>query len=435
MTASLSSSRVVAWRVAVVLACLIAVLVLSRENDWRPAWLVAGLIAAAIASDLLVVNITSDFSITAALVPIVLAAALSGPSPASAIGLVSSIVDGRRRGLRAHYWLGNAVSYGLIGLVIGLIARALHVPDHDGTTILLECGALYLIATFFSFGFASLTTRVSPRSSMSAVLLPFIPAEVLLTLTAAVGALLYRDREYGALASLGVVLLLFQYFAAGLLSARRRAQELGELAGRQTLLVAQISAAESIARAELAAALHSGPLQTLLSARQDLAERDVEHAAESVTAGLDELRSIMVEAHLPAIPTNPEASIKGLAAALQDRYSVAIELDLDEGAIRRAPRLVFDAAQELLRNAAKHSRGSSIRCALSRGDGSLVLDVSDDGVGFGTAETALAVASGHIGLAALAAELEACGGTLDLEYGSEPGSHVRIEMPYPVAAD
>jgi two-component system NarL family sensor kinase len=266
---------------------------------------------------------------------------------------------------------------------------------------------------------------------MWAALRPVFPSEALLALTAGVGALLYAHHEYAALASLGAVSLLFQYFASGLLNAKRGAQEVGELAERQARLVAQLAGAQSSARSDLAHALHAGPLQTLLSARQDLSERDLVRAERSVAASLAEIRHIMLDLHLPAFPTNPEASLQGLASALRDRYAVAITVEFDGIATDDISPLMFDAAQELLRNGARHAQASWIRCELRRAESALVLEVTDDGIGFGRAELERALASGHIGMAALGARLDVAGGTLEIGQDGARGARVTVELPQP----
>lgn len=434
MTLAIRPSRQVSLRALLLLPCLIGLALVSRQSDWRPEWLVVGLMVAAIASDRFVVSVTRDFSITAAFVPLVLGGVLLGPAPAGLIGAVSSVLDGRRRSLTTRDTLANVLSYGVLGLVVGLAGRALHTRLDDGMTLFAKAGLLYMAATLASLALAMLHTGGLRWDAWWAALRPVFPSEALLGLTAGVGALLYRHHEYAALASLGAVSLLFQYFASGLLNAKRSAQEVGELAERQARLVAQLAAAQSSARSDLANALHAGPLQTLLCARQDLSERDLGRAERSVAASLEEIRHIMLDLHLPAFPTNPEASLQGLALALQDRYAVAIELEFDGIADNHIPPLMFEAAQELLRNAARHAQASSIRCDLRRGECSLVLAVTDDGIGFGRAELERALASGHIGMAALKAQLDIAGGTLEIGRERERGSRVTVELPEPRAA-
>jgi two-component system NarL family sensor kinase len=60
-----------------------------------------------------------------------------------------------------------------------------------------------------------------------------------------------------------------------------------------------------------------------------------------------------------------------------------------------------------------------------------VLEVTDDGTGFGGAELERALASGHIGIAALTAQLEISGGTLEIERDGRRGSNVTVELPEP----
>jgi two-component system NarL family sensor kinase len=60
-----------------------------------------------------------------------------------------------------------------------------------------------------------------------------------------------------------------------------------------------------------------------------------------------------------------------------------------------------------------------------------VLEVTDDGIGFGRAELERALASGHIGMAALRARLEVAGGTLEIGQDGARGARVTVELPQP----
>ena len=87
---------------------------------------------------------------------------------------------------------------------------------------------------------------------------------------------------------------------------------------------------------------------------------------------------------------------------------------------RETERIVFQVAQECLRNAARHSHATSVSVTLTvRADG-LVLDVVDDGVGFDVDAALSDPAEGHFGLRLLADAAEQHGASL--EVASAPGA-------------
>jgi signal transduction histidine kinase len=421
----------VAKRLAVVLASTGTAIALTRESDWYPWWLFAGLTSAAVLADFFVVPIAREFSVTAALVPLVVAALFLGPLPAVTIVFVSSIGDRARRPLALHLLLGNIASYSCVGVVVGVVGRGLDLGATPGVSVFIESAGIYVAASAVTLVSASLNVRADWTRAFRSTL-PLVPSEALLAVATGVASLFYRDGEYEALVALGAVGLLFNYFAGMLVRARRAADEMTWLAEQEARLTARLADAQSIARRDLADALHSGPLQTLLSVRQDLAEQNIARARRAVTSSLEELRHVMADLHIPHLPGNPEASLDGLARALGERHGITIELWLelnDAGDDSRRARLAFDAAQELIRNAAKHARATTIRCSMHVADGAIVVVVADDGVGLDASRLDHAVSRGHVGLAALRARAVDEGGSLRIAHGGERGTVVRLELP------
>ena len=84
-------------------------------------------------------------------------------------------------------------------------------------------------------------------------------------------------------------------------------------------------------------------------------------------------------------------------------------------------KLVHDIARELLANASRHSKGSSIWLSLLASGNRIVLTVSDDGVG------GIAFRSGHFGLLGVQERLDERGGTLTMS--GKLGSTVVVSLP------
>jgi signal transduction histidine kinase len=110
--------------------------------------------------------------------------------------------------------------------------------------------------------------------------------------------------------------------------------------------------------------------------------------------------------------------------ALASRAPVPVTLDSDGG--ERLPEPVEIAAyfvvSEALTNIAKYSRATEANVAVHRVNGSLTVDVSDDGVG--GADTARGS-----GLRGLADRVAALDGTLSVESPPGRGTHLHVEIP------
>ncbi len=85
---------------------------------------------------------------------------------------------------------------------------------------------------------------------------------------------------------------------------------------------------------------------------------------------------------------------------------------------------VYRVAQEALHNALRHGSPTRVDVALRAGNGSLVLEVADDGRGFDPATP-----SRRLGLASMRERARAAGGRLDVLSQAGAGTTVRLEMP------
>ena len=203
---------------------------------------------------------------------------------------------------------------------------------------------------------------------------------------------------------------------------------------RQRLLQAAIDASEA-ERRRIARDLHDGVVQDIAgtafglsaAARESgpVERTTVADAAGSLRGSLRALRSLLVEIHPPDLDAD------GLAAALDDLVAPAaaagmvahVSVDGVAGAPDRAVRLVWRVAQEAVRNALRHSRGSRLDIEVQRRDGRVLLVVRDDGVGIdGTQRHD----GEHLGLRGLAGLVRDEGGRLDV--ASEPGLGTRVTL-------
>jgi signal transduction histidine kinase len=179
--------------------------------------------------------------------------------------------------------------------------------------------------------------------------------------------------------------------------------------------------------------LHDGAQQRLVALSLDLgrlesefegddrARARLEAAREQIAVSLAELRDLARGLH-PAV-----VSAHGLEVALEElaaRATVPVDLRVElEG---RLPELVEVAAyyvvSESLANVGKHASATSATVRVARDEGTVVVEVVDDGVG--GADTELGS-----GLRGLADRVESLGGRLRIWTPSGGGTRVRAEVP------
>ena len=149
-------------------------------------------------------------------------------------------------------------------------------------------------------------------------------------------------------------------------------------------------------------------------------------ASDEVRAALSELRELARGIH-PAVLT--EAGLEPAVASLVERSTIPAEL-LTDG-LTRLPTPVESAAyfvvSEALTNASKHSGARTIRVGLTLRDGSLRVEVRDDGCGG-------ADPARGSGLRGLRDRVEATGGRLEVESAAGEGTTIRALLPVEVAS-
>jgi PAS domain S-box-containing protein len=197
---------------------------------------------------------------------------------------------------------------------------------------------------------------------------------------------------------------------------------------------ARIVQAADDARRRLERDLHDGAQQRLTTvalmlraaqARLDAANPRIadalDQAVDELKAGLAELRALARGLH-PAILTN-----HGLVPALQALAGRAPgQVQLHADAIGRLPGAVETAAyfvvSEALTNIAKHAPAAAAQVTIERHDGTLSVEVADDGPGGATVDAGS-------GLRGLTDRVAALDGRLELHSTPQAGTRVRCELP------
>ncbi len=187
---------------------------------------------------------------------------------------------------------------------------------------------------------------------------------------------------------------------------------------------------DSVSQALYGIALGARTARTLLDRDPVKAIEPVEYVLQLAQAGLAEMRALIFQ-------LRPESlAQEGLVAALEKevsatsaRYGLIVEADLGEEPL--VPLDIKEAAyrigQEAMHNTVKHAKAERVWVTLGFEDGTLRLDVRDDGKGFDpTGEF-----PGHLGLKSMRERAARVHGTLDFE--SAPGQGVHISLGIPVS--
>jgi two-component system, NarL family, sensor kinase len=240
----------------------------------------------------------------------------------------------------------------------------------------------------------------------------------------------------GGLVALELVQIPIAWSLARRLRARQRERE---------HLLQQAVESSLNERRRIASDLHDGVVQDLVGVAYGLAGAArsqssapnaelLDRSADQVRDSIKSLRTLLVdiyppklaEAGLPAALTDlvATASARGLRTAIDvERLSSALPDSV--------AALVYRAAQEALRNVVTHAGATSVALTATSQDGSVVLDVVDDGAGFDTAAADQRAGEGHLGLRGLADLAEAVGGRLEVESGVDSGTRLHLEVPVP----
>jgi putative nucleotidyltransferase with HDIG domain len=219
---------------AVVLGMAVTGAVLAnRAADWQPLDLVLLLFVLAVGSDLLTVE-ARGVRISGAFLALVLAMALLGPAPATAIGVACTLVDAviaRRSFLRVANNVVTWATFPLVGsLLIGLFAGGHPPPRADAfafaAVVLLvfvftNILNLLMVAVFHRAAFGA-----SIQQTFRSVYNTVIPSEFASGLLTAAVVFSYARIGVGAVGLAAVVLFVFQYLARAGVQAFERGEEL-----------------------------------------------------------------------------------------------------------------------------------------------------------------------------------------------------------------
>lgn len=215
-----------------------------------------------------------------------------------------------------------------------------------------------------------------------------------------------------------------------LAAERKRIQDLG----------AEVVYAQDAERARVSRELHDSIAQTLAAVRYQLAaatseaEGDMKNrlaaANTLVGAAMEEVKNVSYSLH-PRVAEDLglEAALGTLARQVEQRSGVNVVVKADvEG--QQVPSNVsatlFRVAQEALRNIEVHSRARSATVSVIGREGSILVEVTDDGCGFDP--SAVATPAARSRLALVKDRVTLAGGILKVDSVPNGGTRVTAEM-------
>jgi signal transduction histidine kinase len=168
-------------------------------------------------------------------------------------------------------------------------------------------------------------------------------------------------------------------------------------------------------------AMSLGLLESRLPGEAPVVQPLVREAREALALALQELRELTHGINPPLLTE------RGLPAALDELCRrAALPTHLDLALDRRLPDQIessaYFVASEALTNAAKHSHATEVRVLASYEGQSVIVEVTDDGIGG-------AIAAGGSGLRGLADRVEALGGRFTVSSPPGRGTKLRAEIP------
>ena len=199
---------------------------------------------------------------------------------------------------------------------------------------------------------------------------------------------------------------------------------------------ARIVAAADAERRRLERNLHDGAQQRLVTLALDLrlargrVETDPEEARRLLDAAAAQLAEALAELRELARGIHPAVlSERGLGPALEvlaHRAPVPVEVvsELDARLPSPVEAAAYYVVSEALANVAKYAQATAVQVRVTRGNGTAVIEISDDGVG-GADER------NGSGLRGLADRVEALHGRLAVESPHGCGTRLHAEIPCP----
>jgi len=185
---------------------------------------------------------------------------------------------------------------------------------------------------------------------------------------------------------------------------------------------------DSVSQALYGIALGARTARTLLDRDPGRVAEPLDYVLSLAEAGLAEMRALIFELRPESLEAEGlVAALDKQAAAIRSRHGIEVETMLCEepDVPLELKEPLYRIAQEALHNTVKHARASRAGIRLECGSERIVIEISDDGVGFDPTGQF----PGHLGLKSMRERVAALGGTIDVLSAPGDGVRVRAEVP------
>jgi signal transduction histidine kinase len=221
--------------------------------------------------------------------------------------------------------------------------------------------------------------------------------------------------------------------------AERKETEAALEASQEKLsaLTAELGLIEERERRRIARAIHDEVVQKLALGKLKLdqalkkglipAEASVTDLQGILDVSMRELRNLSTDLSPPLLyEIGLHAAVENLAERLAGEHGFRFAVSGDEAMELREDLRVtlFQMAQELLVNTVKHARASTATVLITMKEGSVRLEVADDGVGFNLSDC-----REGFGLAHIRQRVARLGGAMKISTAAGMGTSVVIEIP------
>jgi signal transduction histidine kinase len=185
---------------------------------------------------------------------------------------------------------------------------------------------------------------------------------------------------------------------------------------------------DSVSQALYGIALGAKTARKLVDQNPERAADPLEYVLSLAEAGLAEMRALIFELRPESLENEGlVAALEKQAAALRARHEIRVQTILCEepGASPETKEALYRIAQEALHNTVKHARAKNSKIRVECDPDTIILEISDDGVGFDTGGDF----PGHLGLHSMRERAEGLGGTLKVESAPGEGTRIRVLIP------
>jgi two-component system NarL family sensor kinase len=218
----------------------------------------------------------------------------------------------------------------------------------------------------------------------------------------------------------------------------KRGERIAGLGRDRAELTRRTLEGRDVERRHISQHLHDQAIPVIAATRSELQRVQRGQSSDSELNELDaalgelaaSLRDTIFELYPAALDRAGLApALEEIAAAYQQKSGVRFDVRVGPDCRGHVDRPLFAIARELIGNTAKHSGAREAVVSVMRERGLTVLEVEDDGRGFGAPAEAARPRDGHIGLASCVQRVEEVGGTLTIESAPGQGARVRVAFP------